>query len=168
MCWGLHISWCMLPGWWSSVWEILGVQISWNCWSSYRAALLLRFFQLFPNSATGVSCFCPLVRCKYPRLTLSAACWVFWGTVMIGPFLWVFHSLSNSVSPWGLPLSWVPLWACHWTLLSSGFSPFQSLQLFQTGTIMGQSLDCGMAIPSRTWCPDFLLEEGSISFLCPL
>jgi hypothetical protein len=27
--------------WWSSVWEILGVQINRDCWSSYRIALLL-------------------------------------------------------------------------------------------------------------------------------
>jgi hypothetical protein len=35
MCWGPHISGCMLPGWWSIVWEISGVQINWDCWSSY-------------------------------------------------------------------------------------------------------------------------------------
>jgi len=40
----------MLPVWWLRVWEILGVQVSWDCWSSYRVALLLSFFQLFPNS----------------------------------------------------------------------------------------------------------------------
>jgi hypothetical protein len=61
MCWGLHINWCMLPGWWPSVWETSGVQISWDCWSSYRVTLLLSFFQLFPNSSTGVSSFCALV-----------------------------------------------------------------------------------------------------------
>jgi hypothetical protein len=30
---------------------------------------------------------------------------------------------------------------------------------------MRQSYDCGMALPSFTWCPVFLLEVGSISFL---
>jgi hypothetical protein len=38
-----------------------------------------------------------LVGCKYLHLTLLAACWVFRSVVMIGPFLWVRHSLSNSV-----------------------------------------------------------------------
>lgn len=38
----------MLPAWWSSVWEISGVQVIWDCWS----------FQLFPDSTTVVS---PLV-----------------------------------------------------------------------------------------------------------
>jgi hypothetical protein len=58
-CQGPHINWCMLPGWWSSVWEISGVQVNWDCWSSYRVTLLLTFFQLFPNSTTGVCSFCP-------------------------------------------------------------------------------------------------------------
>jgi hypothetical protein len=54
MCWGHHISWCMLPGWCSSIWEISGVQVNWDFWSSYRVSLLLGFFQPFPNSTTGV------------------------------------------------------------------------------------------------------------------
>lgn len=32
---------------------VLGVQINWDCWSSYRIILLLSFFQPFPNSTTG-------------------------------------------------------------------------------------------------------------------
>jgi hypothetical protein len=158
MCWGPHISWCMLPGWWYSVWEISEVQVNWDCWSSYRATVLLGFFQPFPHSTTEVSSFCPLVGCKYLHLTLSAAC-VFHSVVMLGPFLWAFHSLSNSVSPWDLPLIWIPLWACRWTLFSSGSSPFQSLSFFQTGTIMGQRCYCGMATPSLTWCPVLLLYK---------
>jgi hypothetical protein len=75
VCWWPYISCCMLPGLWSSVWVISGVQIIWDCWSSYMGALLLSFFQSFPNSTTGVSCFCPLVGCNYLPLTLSAACW---------------------------------------------------------------------------------------------
>jgi hypothetical protein len=54
MCWGPHISWCMLPGWWTSVWETSGIQVCWDCWSSYGVACLLNFFQPFPNSTTGV------------------------------------------------------------------------------------------------------------------
>lgn len=34
MCLGPPINWCMLPGWCSSVWEISGVQVNWNCWLS--------------------------------------------------------------------------------------------------------------------------------------
>ena len=45
VCWGPHIRWCMLSVWWSSVWEISGVQTNWDFWSSYRIALLLSFFQ---------------------------------------------------------------------------------------------------------------------------
>ena len=115
MCWGPHIGWFMLPGWWPSVWEISEVQVGWDCWSSYRIALLLSFSQHFPNSTTGINCFCPLVGCKHLHLTLSAACWVFLRAVMIVLFLWAFHSLSNSVRPWGLPLSCIPIWVCSWS-----------------------------------------------------
>ena len=86
---------------------------------------------------------------------LLAPCWVFHRAVMIGPFLWVLYSLSNSVRPWGLHLSWVPLWVCCWISFSLGSSPFLSLQFFQTGTIMGQSfwLWDGNPIPYLMLCP---------------
>jgi hypothetical protein len=58
---------------------------------------------------------------------------------MIGPFLWAHHSICNSVRPWCLSLSWIPILACHWISFSSGFSPFLSLLFFQTETIMSQS-----------------------------
>jgi hypothetical protein len=112
VCWG-HISAgvCCLVG--SPVWEILEIQINWDCWSSYRIAHLRIFIHpSFPHSTTEVSCFCPMVGCKYVHLILSAACWVFQRAVMLGPFLWILHSLSNSVGPSALPLSWIPLWVC--------------------------------------------------------
>jgi hypothetical protein len=117
----------------------------------------------FRNSITGVSCFCPLVGCKYLHLTLSAACWVFRGAVIIVPFLWVLHSLSNSVWLLDIPLSWIPLWASRWTFFCSGSSPFPSLYFFQTGKIMGQRCDWGIA--TLSWYPVFLLEVFSISSL---
>jgi hypothetical protein len=67
---GPHISWCMLSVWWSSVWKISKGQVSWDCWSSLRVVLLLSFFQLFPNSTTGVNTFCLLVGYKYMHVTL--------------------------------------------------------------------------------------------------
>jgi hypothetical protein len=88
MCWGPHISLCMLPGLGFSVWEISGIKANWDCWSSYRAICLLSFFQTFPNSTRGVSSFCPLVGCKSLHLTRSAVCWVFQSVVMLGSFLW--------------------------------------------------------------------------------
>ena len=42
-------------------------------------------------------------------------------------------------------MTWIPVWACHLTSFPSVSSPFLSLQFFHTGTIMGQSCDCGMA-----------------------
>jgi hypothetical protein len=148
MCWGLHMSWGTLPDLWSSTWEILEVQVNWDCWSSYRFSFL-SFFQLFPNSTTGVSSFYSLVGCKYLYLTLSVACWVFCKAVMTGPFVWVLHRLINSVRPWGLPLSCSLLWACCWTFFSSVSSSFPSVKLCLGGDqpvshslLMQHSLQC--------------------------
>ena len=60
------------------------------------------------QSQGSVSIFCSLGGCKYLHLTLSACCWVFRRVVMIGPFLWVLHSLSSSVRSWEVPSSWIP------------------------------------------------------------
>jgi hypothetical protein len=87
---------------------------------------------------------------------------------MLGPFLWVLHYLSNSVRPWDLSLNWLLLWACHWTFFPSDYSPFPTLQHFQTGTIMSQRCGWRMATPSLNWCPVFLLEVGPISSLSPM
>ena len=45
-------------------------------------------------------------------------------------------------------MSWISLWACHWTFFSSGSSPFPSLQFFPTGIIMGQRFDYGVTTQS--------------------
>lgn len=47
----------MLSSWRSSVWEISGVQVSWDSWSSYVVAILLIFIESFHNSTTGVPDF---------------------------------------------------------------------------------------------------------------
>jgi len=145
MCWRPHISWCMLPGWWSSVWEISEVQINWDCCSSYRVAFPPQLLPAFPNSTTGVSSFCPLVGCKYLHLTLLAACCVFRRAAMIDPSLWAHHSINNSVMPWGLPLSCISHWAGHWTSFSSVF-------------------DCGMATPPLHMMP-CLSTGGGLNML---
>ena len=67
---------------------------------------------------------------------------------MIGPLLCASHDISNSVRPWDLPLSWIPIWACRWTPFSSGSSPLLSLQFFQTGTIQ-RVFDCGIATKNK-------------------
>jgi hypothetical protein len=63
MPWGPHSTWGMLPGRCFSIWEISWVQVTWDSLFSYRVTLL-NFFQLSPNSTTGVSSFCPLFECK--------------------------------------------------------------------------------------------------------
>jgi hypothetical protein len=118
--------------------------------------LLLSFFQLFLNSTTGVSSFCPLVGCKYLHLhSLSSAGWVFQRAVMICPFLGALLSLSNSFRPWGLPLNWILIWACHWTTFSSG--SFGSCSSFIQEQFWVRIFDYGMAtLPFYwRWTPQF-------------
>ena len=52
---GPWVSYYMLPCWWPIVWEISGVQVSWDCWSSYQVVLLI-YFQPLPNSTTEIPC----------------------------------------------------------------------------------------------------------------
>jgi hypothetical protein len=94
---GRHINWCMLFVWWSSVWEISGVQINWGCWSSTGSPSHL--LSAFPNSTTGVSCLRTLLSkfcCGFLSLSRSLRsyklgvscffcfCWFF--------FFWFFFS----------------------------------------------------------------------------
>jgi hypothetical protein len=156
MCWGCHISWYMLPSWWLSVWELSGVQVNWDCWSSYRVTFLLSFFQLFPNSITGVTSFCLLAGYKYLHLTLSAACWAFLRVVTIGPFLWAHHNISNGVRSWGLPLSWIPIWACQWNSFSPGSSLFCPCSSIKQVKLLVNLLVCSLTFD---W-GDFLFPLG--------
>jgi hypothetical protein len=124
MCWGPHISWCMLFG--GPVFErsqrFRFIETAGPPEGSPSPQLL----SAFPNSMKGVRSLCSLVGCNYLHLTLPAACWVFQRAAIIDPFLWELHN-SNSVRSWDLPLRWIWLWACHWTFFSSGSSPFPSL-----------------------------------------
>jgi hypothetical protein len=44
----------MLIGWWLSLWELPGVQVSWDCCFSYGVAVFFSIIHPTPNSATGV------------------------------------------------------------------------------------------------------------------
>ena len=61
MCCGSHISWCMLPVWWPSVWDISRVQFSWNCWSSMGQPSSSASSS-FPTT-TGIPSFCSVDGC---------------------------------------------------------------------------------------------------------
>jgi hypothetical protein len=57
MCWGPHRGWYMLPGWWLCFWEILVVQLSWDCWSSCVEGLLLSFSSFYLIQPEGSPAF---------------------------------------------------------------------------------------------------------------
>lgn len=43
---------------------------------------------------------------------------------MLGTCLPAHYCINNVVRPSCVPLSWIPIWACHWTSFLSGFSIF--------------------------------------------
>ena len=95
VCWGLHISWCMLSVWWSNVWKISGVQL--------RLPVLLygslspQLLSAFPNSTTGFSCSVHWLGTNICMWLFQLLVGSFRGqSVMLGPFLWALHSLSKS------------------------------------------------------------------------
>ena len=51
---GHGTSTCMLFGWWHSLWELPGVQVSWHCCSSCVVAIPFGSFIPSPNSSIGV------------------------------------------------------------------------------------------------------------------
>jgi hypothetical protein len=170
MCWGPHISWCMLSGWCSSVCEISRLIETAGPPTGSPSSASSNLSLIKPQGSSDSFHWLGANICiwLFQLLVVSFEGESFENDRMIGPFLWALHSLSYSVRSWGLPLSWIPLWACHWIFFSSGFSLFPSLQFFHTGTIIGQSFDCGKATPFLIWCPVFLLDEGSVSSLSPM
>jgi hypothetical protein len=65
--------------------------------------------------------------------------WVFERAVMISPLLWAHYSLSSSAKAWGLPLSWIPIWALI-TIWLHNFSYIYSLS----------HICCTLLIPFQT------------------
>jgi hypothetical protein len=99
--------------------------------------------------------FCPLVGWKYLHLTHLAACWVFQRAVTIDPFLWTFHSPSNTVRPWGLPWEeslFGPVTGPPFPQALLHFCPCSS---FRQKQLWVRVFDCGMATPSLLFMPGF-------------
>ena len=77
MCWGPHISWCIVPVWWLSVWEIPGVQVSWDGWSSMGS--------LYSSSSSSYSLIQPLLSpASVHWLGVNICIWLF--QMLVGPF----------------------------------------------------------------------------------
>ena len=62
---------------------------------------------------------------SYLQHSRSADCWASCKPIMLGSYLQAHHSISKIVRPWGLSLSYNPIWACHWiSILLFFFSNF--------------------------------------------
>jgi hypothetical protein len=153
MCWA-HISWCMLLGWWPSAWEILGFQVSCDCWSSYKVSLFFSFFKIFLNSTTGYTASVHWL--GEISASDSFSCFLsLWDGSPDRLFLWVLYSLSHSVRPWGLPMSLIPLWAYHW---NSFFVRFFSIFV---PTVLLDTSDYGSEFLTVGWQPHPSLDALS-------
>ena len=119
MCWEPWTNLCMLFGWWLSLWELPGVQVSWHFWSSGGVAIPFSSVSPSPNSSTGV-----------PDLSLngctsqSAARRASQRIAMRGSCLQVQYTVSHSVRVWCLPVAWIPSWASYWSATPSVSAPF--------------------------------------------
>ena len=60
-------------GWWLSLWEFLGVQVSWFYWSSCGVHIAFKAFNSSTNSSIRVPDLCPVFDCGYLYLFQSAA-----------------------------------------------------------------------------------------------
>jgi hypothetical protein len=74
VCWGTHISW------WYAAWLVGQCLRDLGCPHWLRLLVFLQdhhslqLLLAFPDSTTGVNCFCPLIGWKYLHLILSASC----------------------------------------------------------------------------------------------
>jgi hypothetical protein len=160
MCCGSHISWYVMPDWRPSIWEISGVQNSLECWSSYRVALLLSFFQLFPNATTGLQSFCSLVEYKYLHRTFSCLLDLSEGSsarLLVSVIVSEFWA-----SPWA-GSKFGPVHGPSFPQALLHFHPYISFRQEQLWvrvlTVRGQS---------HTWCSIFLLKVGFTCSHSPL
>lgn len=73
ICPGGHGPARYLFGWQLSLWELLGFQVSWHCYSSYGVAILFSSLSPSPNTSIGVPNLSPVIDCEYLHLSQSAA-----------------------------------------------------------------------------------------------
>ena len=55
------------------LWELIGVQVSWQCWPSCGVAIIFRAFSPSPDSSIGVPDLSPMFGCECLYLSQSAA-----------------------------------------------------------------------------------------------
>ena len=84
MCWGPQTIPCLLHDWWLSLWELLGIQVIWDCFPSYVVAIPFSFFNPSPNSTLPIPDLMSNGWEKYLHLPQPAACRAFQRMAMLG------------------------------------------------------------------------------------
>jgi hypothetical protein len=161
---GPHIR-CMLPCWWLSIWEILRVQASWDCWFSVgspSSSASSRFSLVQPQGSLA----------SFHWLGVSICTWLF--QMLIGPIRGQpnqaparKHTIASvtvsgpGASPWA-ESQIGPATGPPFPRLFFSFVPAVPLDRDNSGS---EFLAVGWQPHPSTWCPILLLEVDSISFL---
>ena len=107
----------MLFGWWLSLWELSGVQVSWHCWSSYVVAIPFSSFNPSPNSSIGICKLSPMLGGGYLHLVQLAA-----GKNLSEDSSYLQAQCNaRDLYP---PMGWIPSWAGHYFTILSVSTPF--------------------------------------------
>jgi hypothetical protein len=114
-------------GWRLSLWELPGLQISWQCWSPCGVAITFRSFNPSSSSSIGIPDLSSMLVCKHLHLSQSAAGRASQRRDILSSCLQTKHSISNSVRVWCPPMGWIPSWDSHRVAIPSGSAPFLSL-----------------------------------------
>lgn len=140
MCPGSQNNPCVFFVWWLSLWKLSGVHISWYCWSSYGIANPFCSFNPYPNASIGVPKLSSMLGYKYLHLSQSAVTRAFQRTVMLGSYLHAEHCKSNSIRVCFLPMWWIPICDCLWSVTPSVSVPVLSLHFCLTGKNRGRKI----------------------------
>ena len=88
-------------------------------------------------------------------------------TAMLGSCLYAQDSISNTIRPWSLPLSFIPIWASHWTSFHSGSSDSFPCSSFRQEQVWVAFFYCRMATPFLHLMPCLSTREWLHKFALP-
>ena len=141
MCWGPQTIPCLLHDWWLSLWELLGIQVIWDCFPSYVVAIPFSFFNPSPNSFLPIPDLMSNGWEKYLHLPQPAACRAFQRVAMLGSCQHIIASVWVSgigSSTWD-GSQFGPTIGPPFLQLLSYFCPYSSFRQDQFGV---RNFDC--------------------------
>ena len=163
VCQGTPASSGMLPCWWLSVWEFLGIHISWYYWYSYGVTLPFSFFHPSSNSTIGVSTSVQFLGISICNWIIQLLFGPLGGQKMLGSCLSAHHCISNNVSSLSRPLRGIPSWVFTGPPFPSSLLHFCT---FTQEQFWVRNFNCVLVTPSLYLKP--CLSTGGGCFLSSL